>query len=444
MRTAVRDAGIRAEEIIGVSVCGHGKGLYTWGKDGKPAYNGIVSTDGRAWEYPEKWEREGTARRFYDRQCQRILASQQISLLAWLKDHDLAAYDNIRWIFSVKDYIRFRLTGEAFSETTDFSGSGLMNIRERRFDADMLDAFGIGEAADCLAPLVYSHEKCGAVSAAAAELCGLRAGTPVAGGMFDIDSCAIAMNVTRPEDFCTIAGTWSINEYISREPLTDGSIAMNSLFAIPGYYLIEECSATSAGNLDWYIERFVSKNDVPQGVNVFAYFDSAIEKIPPEDSSVYYLPFINGSNDDPRGRGTFTGLSAYHDKLHAIRAIYEGVAFSHKTHIERLLASRCRPQAIRMAGGAVNSAVWVRIFADTLGIPIETIAAKELGALGCSMSAAIAAGVYRDYEEAAREMVRVKERVEPDGARQKIYAEKYEKYTAIRKALEPVWEIIAK
>ena len=442
MRAAIRDAGLRADEIIGVSVCGHGKGLYTWGKDGRPAYNGIVSTDGRAWEYPPRWEREGTARRFYDRQCQRILASQQISLLAWLKDHQRAAYDNIRWVFSVKDYIRFRLTGEAFSETTDFSGSGLMNIRARSFDADMLDAFGIGEVAGALAPLVYSHEKCGVVSAEAAERTGLRAGTPVAGGMFDIDSCAIAMDVTRPEDFCTIAGTWSINEYIARQPVTDGSIAMNSLFAIPGYYLVEECSATSAGNLDWFLERFVAKSEVPAGVNIFAHFDALVEKIKPEDSSVYYLPFINGSNDDPRGRGTFTGLSAYHDKLHAVRAIYEGVAFSHKTHIERLLAARSRPRAIRMAGGAVNSAVWVQIFADALGIPIETIAAKELGALGCSMSAAIAAGVYGGYEEAAQGMVRVKARVEPESAREKIYADKYQKYTAVRTALEPVWDII--
>ena len=63
-----------------------------------------------------------------------------------------------------------------------------------------------------------------------------------------------------------------------------------------------------------------------------------------------------------------------------------------QNHIEKLLASRQPPEAIRMAGGPVQSKVWVQLFADVLGFPIETVDAKELGALGCAMAAAIAAG----------------------------------------------------
>lgn len=51
-----------------------------------------------------------------------------------------------------------------------------------------------------------------------------------------------------------IAGTWSINEYIGTAPITDGSVLMNSLFCLPGYYLVEECSPTSAGNNEWFIK----------------------------------------------------------------------------------------------------------------------------------------------------------------------------------------------
>ena len=441
MREAIQAAGISAGDIIGVSVCGHGKGLYTWGRHGMPAYNGIVSTDGRAWQYPEKWYRAGIPQRFTDRLCQRILASQQVSLLAWLKDNERAAYDAVQWVFSVKDYVRFRLTGEAYSEATDFSGSGLMNIRDARFDRDILEAFGIGEVWSKLAPVKYSSDLCGRVTKEAAALTGLCEGTPVAGGMFDIDSCAIAMNVSTPEDFCTIAGTWSINEYISPHPVGNGAL-MNSLFAIPGYFLIEECSATSAGNLDWFLDCFVDKAEVPPAVNRYAYFDAEVDKLAPEDSGVYYLPFINGSNDNPLGRGSLIGMTAYHKKIHAIRAVYEGAAFSHKTHIERLLATRSPPKTIRMAGGAVNSAVWSQIFADVLDIPIETVDAPELGALGCSMSAAVVAGVFKDYHEAARAMVHVKARLEPDARRAEVYKHKYKKYTALRLALEPVWNTL--
>ena len=72
-------------------------------------------------------------------------------------------------------------------------------------------------------------------------------------------------------------------------------------------------------------------------------------------------------------------------------------------------------------------------------VPIETVDAKELGALGCGMAAAIAAGVYKDYKEAAEHMVHVSGRVEPNPEMTAIYQEKYKKYRAVSKALDTVW-----
>lgn len=440
VREAVSGARIDGGDVIGIAVCGHGKGLYLWGKDNRPAYNGIVSTDSRAWEYPEKWYADGTAQKIYPQICQKLLASQQAALLAWLKDREPAAYGNIRWVFSVKDYIRFRMTGEAYSEATDISGSGLMDIINVRFDERMLDLLGIGEVYGKLAPIRFSHEQCGSVTREAAELMGLKEGTPVAGGMFDIDACAVAMDLTGPEALCTIAGTWSINEYISASPVTDGSIAMNSLFAIPPYFLVEECSATSAGNLDWFLDTFFDRKSVPEGRRLYEYVDELAASIPPERSDVYFLPFLYGSNDHPLGKAAFVGLTAYHELNHCLRAVYEGVAYSHKTHIDRLLKTRPAPRAIRIAGGAVNSSVWVQMFADVLGFPMETIAAKELGALGCAMAAAVAAGEFRDYAEAVSAMTRIQRNIEPNPQTAEIYRRKYEKYTAVRTALSGIWD----
>lgn len=439
IREVLEKTALDAAEIIGIAVCGHGKGLYPWGKDGKPAWNGIVSTDGRAWEYPKRWKEDGTHARIYPQTCQDIMACQQVSLLAWFKEHHRDVYDNIQWVFSVKDYIRFRLTGEAFCEATDISGSGLMDVRNACFDKALLEDLGIGEVFEKLAPLRYSYEQCGSITAETAKLTGLLEGTPVAGGMFDIDASAIALNISSPEDMCTIAGTWSINEYISTQPVTDGSIAMNSLYAIPGYYLVEECSATSAGNLEWYISQCMANEPVPEGEHVYDVINRLVEGISPQECEVYFLPFLFASNAHPLGKGTFAGLTMYHQKAHMLRAIYEGVAYSHKTHIDKLLASRTRPQTIRMAGGAVNSAVWVQMFADILDLPIETVKVKELGALGCAMAAAVAAGVYSDYKEAAVHMVHIADKVYPNQETTAIYQEKYRKYRKLSQALDTVW-----
>lgn len=440
VKRALEKAGIDGGQVLGIAVCGHGKGLYPWGKDGRPAYNGIISTDNRAWKYPKKWYEDGTYNELHDRLCQEFMACQQVSLLAWMKDHHREVYDNIRYVFSVKDYVRFRLTGEAYCEATDISGSGLMDVKHAKFDREILEKLGIGEVYHKLAPIKYSWDLCGTICEEASELTGLPPGIPVAGGMFDIDACAVASDITSPKEMVTIAGTWSINEFISEAPVMDGNVAMNSLFAIPGYYLAEECSATSSGNLDWYLDNCFDRAAVSKGQDVYSYVNQLVENIKPEECDVYYLPFLYGSNAHPLGKAAFVGLTTYHNKAHMLRAVYEGVAFSHRRHIDKLLASRTPPEAIRMAGGPVKSKAWVQMFADVLGYPIETVEAEELGALGCAMAAAIAAGIYRDYKEAAKHMVHISGRVQPVQERTAIYQKKYEKYLAVSNALDTVWE----
>lgn len=440
VREALEKAGIDGKDVLGIAVCGHGKGMYAWGKDNKPAYNGIISTDNRAWKYTKRWYEDGTYEALHPQLCQEFMACQQTALLAWFKDNLPEVYRNIQYVFSVKDYVRFRLTGQAFCEATDISGSGLMDVKNARFDRAILEKLGIGEAFDMLAPIRYSYDLCGTINAEAARLTGLPEGTPVAGGMFDIDACAVAADITTPEELVTIAGTWSINEFISDHPIMDGNISRNSLFAIPGYYLAEESSATSSGNLEWFLDTCMKDVTPPEGESLYHYVNRLVDSVPPEECNVYYLPFLYGSNAHPLGKAAFVGLTSFHGTAHMLRAIYEGVAFSHRRHIEKLLASRRPPEAIRMAGGPVQSKVWVQLFADVLGFPIETVDAKELGALGCAMAAAIAAGVYSDYKDAARHMVRVSSRVYPDPGRVEIYNKKFERYMAVSDALDTVWE----
>ena len=117
----VERTGVDAKDVAGIGIAGHGKGLYLWGKDGKPARNGIISTDNRAWAYPKRWAENGTEDKVFARTAQHILACQPVSLLAWLRDNEPESYRNIRWVFECKDYVRFRLTGEAKAEITELT-----------------------------------------------------------------------------------------------------------------------------------------------------------------------------------------------------------------------------------------------------------------------------------------------------------------------------------
>ena len=151
--------------------------------------------------------------------------------------------------------------------------------------------------------------------------------------------------------------------------------------------------------------------------------------------------FLYGSNAHPLARASFLGLTNYHSAAHMLRAVFEGVAFSHKVHIDRLLSARTPPEIVRMAGGAARSPVWVQMFADVLGLPVQRIAGvRELGALGSAIAAAVAAGLYPGYDQAVQAMVRTGEPVWPDPAAHAVYLEKFETYQAISAAMDTVWD----
>lgn len=446
VRSVLRQTGIDPATIAGVGCTGHGKGLYLWGKDDNPAYQGIVSTDTRAWEYPLLWEKNGTASRIFPKTFQKILACQPGALLAWFKDHRPDVLQKVCWVFEAKDYIRFMLTGEARAEITDYSGSGLMNIRDRCFDRKLLNEYGLGEFFDALPPPVRSTDMAGKISAKAAKATGLIEGTPVAGGMFDIDACAIASGVVDPENICVVAGTWSINEYVSPQPVIDGSVMMNSLFCLPEYYLIEESSPTSAGNYEWFLNHFLEKEKadaLASGLSIYEIAEHMASTIEPEHCDLVFLPFLFGSNYNPEARASFVGFSATHTKADMIRAVFEGIAFSHKTHLEKLLPQFRKNQThdpvIRLTGGATKSKLWTQIMADIFELPIETVAVSEPGALGAAMAAAVASGYYVDAHEASAHMVHLADRFLPNPENARMYERKYLLYRDIASSLDHSW-----
>lgn len=442
MRGAIEESGISPQDIAAVSFSGHGKGLYLVDKDGKSLGHGILSTDSRADDIVSRWEKSGVAEKSRQYTCQPVSACQPTALLAWIKENEPALYAKIGYVFSVNDYIRYRLTGEAYSEYTIASGGGFIDFSQNGYNEELLSLYGLPEMKDCLPPLKYSAELAGAVTAESSAVTGLLPGTPVAAGMFDIDACGIASGLATPDDLCLIAGTWSINEYIADAPVNGESTTRNSFFCEPGKFLVEESSPTSAGNLEWFIRTQLTEEchrAKTEGKSIYDLTNQWVAETEPDKNGVIYLPFLNGSSTENHASGVFFGLSASTTKKEITAAVYEGVVFSHRRHVERLLLHRSRPAKVRLSGGAANSPVWTQIFADALQLPVETIAGKELGALGAAMAAGVAAGIYPDLSTAANQVVSTAAFVEPRKQMQDIYEKKYQAYCRLEDNLCSIW-----
>lgn len=445
IRDVIQRAGIDAKDIAGIATTGHGNGMYLVGYDGQPVYNGIISTDTRAKDYVATWYKDGTADNIRPKTMQSIWPGQPVALLAWFKGNKPDVLEKTQYIFMCKDYIRYKLTGEAYAEITDMSGTNLMNVRDVKYDEALLSEFRLAEMVTKLPPLKYSGEICGYLSPEAAKETGMEAGVPVAGGLFDIDACAIANGIIDEDKLCIIAGTWSINEYITKKPIISEDLFMTSLYCMEGYWLTTEASATSASNLEWLVTNLLDGDQIQckaAGKSVYDYVNELVSTVEPGDAEMIFLPFLFGTNVDADAKSCFLGINGWHTKAHILRALYEGVVFSHKSHIDKLLANRPRPSSIRIAGGAANSKEWVQIFADVLQIPLEVTACTELGALGAAICAGVATRNFESFDSAAATMVNIKYICYPDAGKKELYEKKYHHYSNAVKALGSFWRTI--
>ncbi len=444
LRDVIAKSEIDPKAIACVTCTGHGNGLYLVAKDDTPARNGILSSDNRARKYVEQWTAGDVLARILPKTMQNLWAAQPNALLRWLIDNEPETMGNVKWLFMVKDFVRYRLTGEAYMELSDMSGTSLIDVGRAAYDDEVLEAWGLYEWKHIMPPLRRSAEICGTMTPEAAETTGLLAGTPVAGGMFDIDACGLAVGMTDETRFCMVAGTWGNNQFISKTPVVDREMFMTSCYSIDGYYLMLEGSATSASNLEWFVSQFFESDRKLLEIdgmshNIYAHCSDLVAQTNPTDTNVVFLPFLYGSPVDPDAKACLFGLDGRHTRSHVMRAVFEGIVFGHRWHVERLRRFCDAPKTIRLTGGAANSAIWAQMFADVFQIPVEIPAGTELGCFGAAICGAVAVGIHPSYEDACKTMVKINRRFTPDAALADIYDKKYERYKLSLETLAPVW-----
>ena len=442
VREVLSASGVAAADIACVAATGHGNGLYLVDKKGRPLRNGIISTDTRAKDTIARWQEQGVDEAVLPKTMQCLWPGQPNALLAWLRDHEPDVMKQAGWVLMAKDYTRFRLTGQIHAELTDMSGTSLMSVRDGDYDEAVLEAFGLADLRPLLPPIVRSEAICGTVTAEAAAETGLKQGTPVAGGLFDIDACALASGLVDERKMSLVAGTWGNNQYVSTTPLVDRYLFMTSRYAIPDHYLMLEGSPTSASNLEWFVTHFLEAERAAaeaDGRSVYDVCNDLVAQTKPEETGIVFLPFLFGSNAHPDAKACFIGLEGRHTRASVLRAIYEGVVFAHRAHLDRLLQFRPPPETIQFTGGAARSRVWVQIFADCFQIPVAIPAGTELGALGAAICAAVASGDHASYADAVEAMTDTARVQDPDPTLKEAYAAKYERYNTVVGALAPVW-----
>jgi L-xylulokinase len=448
IREVIEAAGIDPRDVLAVGNSGHGNGLYVLDREGRAFRPSIASMDGRAPEIVEEWMRPGGVRdQAFPYTLQSCWAGQPSVLLAWLKRHEPDGYRRIGKVLLCTDYVKYCLTGEHTTDYSIVSGSSLFDSPNRAFSRELLEIYGIPELFEAMPRPVWGHEIAGTVTPEAARQTGLAAGTPVSGGLFDIDAAAIGSGVIGEGILCLIAGTWSINQVITGEPIVDRRLFLCSLYTVPGMWLTLEASPASATNLEWFVNNFCfeeKQEALARGISVYEVCNEKVASLAPGSTDIIFHPYLFGSDVQATARAGFYGLGAWHTKTHMLRALYEGVVYGHMNHIEKLRAAGARMETARMTGGGSHSHVWTQMFSDALEIPIEVPEGAEVAARGAAMAAGIGAGVYRDYADAVAKVVQVERVHLPNPEATPHYRARFQEYKAILEAMREPWNRLAR
>jgi xylulokinase len=89
----------------------------------------------------------------------------------------------------------------------------------------------------------------------------------------------------------------------------------------------------------------------------------------------------------------------------------------------------------RVSGGGARSALWLRIVASVLELPLERVAVDEGAAFGAAILGGVAAGEWSDVHEAVAATVVARERVEPVAEWVEAYRDQRQRFKALYPAL---------
>lgn len=153
---------------------------------------------------------------------------------------------------------------------------------------------------------------------------------------FDIQACMLAANVLTEEELCMIAGTWTVELYLSKTPVVEKKFLeyiRNTFFLLPEYYLVEVGTAASAGNNEWFVRELLPELKAQakaEGRSIYEIMNGWVEEIPAKELCPIFLPYLFESNVHPHAKSCFVGMTSFHTRKHLVRSVYEGIAFTHR------------------------------------------------------------------------------------------------------------------
>ncbi|MBQ1691744.1 MAG: hypothetical protein II017_02950, partial [Erysipelotrichaceae bacterium] len=266
---ALDKANIQADQIDALALDTTCTSVVVCKKDGTPLYPSIIWMDVRAAKEAEELLEK--TNEFYSPEW-------MPPKLAWLKRNERKIYDQAEVFCEYQDWLTFKLTDKWCMNNNTACNWGYSiydGFSEKIYEAlDITDAIGRFPSKE-----VYRvSEKVGTLSKEAADVLGLKEGTPIAQGGVDSSIGLLGIGVNKPGRIGMITGSSNLAMALNERPLLNPHGSNNGPDnLIRGYYTDYVGQSASGSILSWYVKNFCEglsykqmdelAKDVPIGSN---------------------------------------------------------------------------------------------------------------------------------------------------------------------------------
>jgi sugar (pentulose or hexulose) kinase len=348
--------------------------------------------------------------------------------LAWMKRYEPGLFKKTRMVCDAQTYLIWKLTGSFTTSWASADPLGLFDMQKKQWSPVVLKALGLRYVQ--LPSVLPPGTVIGTITPDAAATTGLNARTIIVAGGGDGQAAGLGANALDPKRAYLNLGTAVVAGVYGAHYRTTRAFRTVCSCTDTGYYY--ECSLR-AGTfaIDWLIRNLL-RIDPLERPGIYKELEREAQQVSAGSDGVLYLPYLCGVMNpywDMDARGAFVGLSSSHHRGHIYRSILEGIAFEQLfaiNAVERAVDSRVSD--LVAIGGGATSDLWLHIFADITGKNICIPGNTEASALGAGICAAVGAGWYRTFQEAANAMTGTERRIRPKKENHYIYRKLSEAY----------------
>lgn len=370
-----------------------------------------------------------------------VKAHEMYSLakILWLKNNLKDKYDKAKKILLCQDYIIYMLTGIAQIDYSLAQRTQIFNIKEKKYDEDILKVSGID--VNLLSKPVKMGSFAGIIKKSIALKYNINPSMKVFNGCHDqianmfgagIFNNDIAMDGSGTiECLCAILDDIPDNQFFEDGyccvPYIDNKYATYA-FSYGGCCCINEFKNKYGKSIVDYCKN----NNLDFYTHVEDHFTDKL-------TDILILPYFNGAGTpymDLNVKGSLFNISFENSLYDIYQALLESIGFELKVNFDYLKKYGIEIKTIKACGGGANSLKWVQIKSDILNTKFKVLNCKEVGCAGTALIALKSMNLIDSIMDGYSKLNIEKYSIIPNETSNIKYQEKYKKYKKLYKLVK--------